>query len=188
MLRSAPKFYEIAKRIVEITENCIIVAHNAEFDYRILKTEFRRLGFDFKRKALCTVSLSQQLIPDQESYSLGKLVRALGHRANGDALATVQLFKILLNKDTEKSIVLNSIKTEQKDHTPSNLKYILEDLPAETGVYYIHNKQGDIIYIGKSSNIKKRVNQHFTGTNSKSKKIQLQVERVSAPEANSLRS
>lgn len=184
MLKSAPKFYEVAKRIVEITENCIIVAHNAEFDYRILKTEFRRLGFDFKRKALCTVSLSQQLIPDQDSYSLGKLVRALGipitdrHRANGDALATVQLFKILLNKDTEKSIVLNSIKTEQKDHTPSNLKYILEDLPAETGVYYIHNKQGDIIYIGKSSNIKKRVNQHFTGTNSKSKKIQLQVERV----------
>lgn len=184
MLSSAPKFYEVAKRIVEITEGCIIVAHNAEFDYRILKTEFNRLGFEFKRRALCTVSLSQQLIPEQESYSLGKLTRALGipisdrHRANGDALATVQLFKILLNKDTHKAIVQSSIKTDEKEKLPSNLKYIIEDLPSEIGVYYIYNHQGDIIYIGKSSNIKKRINQHFTGTNSKSKKIQLQVAKI----------
>ena len=71
MLRNAPKFYEVAKRIVEITEDCIIVAHNSSFDYRILKTEFKRLGFPFKRKTLCTVELSKQLIPDMESYSLG---------------------------------------------------------------------------------------------------------------------
>jgi len=45
MLRNAPKFYEVAKRIVEITKDCILVAHNASFDYRILRTEFRRLGF-----------------------------------------------------------------------------------------------------------------------------------------------
>ena len=93
MLRNAPKFYEVAKRIVEITTNCIIVAHNAKFDYRILRTEFKRLGFDFQRKSLCTVELSKKLIPDMPSYSLGKLVRALGiplsdrHRANGDAQA-----------------------------------------------------------------------------------------------------
>src|SRR6056300_1743411 len=53
MLLNAPKFYEVAKRIVEITEDCIIVAHNSSFDYRILKTEFKRLGFPFKRKTLC---------------------------------------------------------------------------------------------------------------------------------------
>ena len=70
MLRSAPKFYEVAKRIVEITEGCILVAHNAQFDYRILKTEFRRLGFDFESENLCTVELSKQLIPDLPSYSL----------------------------------------------------------------------------------------------------------------------
>jgi DNA polymerase-3 subunit epsilon len=97
MLRNAPKFYEVAKRIVEITENCILVAHNADFDYRILKTEFNRLGFPFKRKTLCTVELAQKLIPEMESYSLGKLARALGiavsdrHRANGDALATIKI-------------------------------------------------------------------------------------------------
>ena len=38
MLRNAPKFYEVAKRIVEITEDCTLVAHNASFDYRMLST------------------------------------------------------------------------------------------------------------------------------------------------------
>ncbi len=63
MLASAPKFHEVAKRIVEITQDTVLVAHNAQFDYRILRTEFRRLGFNFERKTLCTVSLSKQLIP-----------------------------------------------------------------------------------------------------------------------------
>ena len=79
MLRSAPKFYEVAKRIVEITEDCILVAHNAQFDYRILKTEFRRLGFDFERENLCTVELSKKLIPDLPSYSLGKTCAFFRH-------------------------------------------------------------------------------------------------------------
>ena len=37
MLCNAPKFHEVAKRIVEITKDCILVAHNA-----ILTTEFLR--------------------------------------------------------------------------------------------------------------------------------------------------
>ena len=43
MLVNAPKFFEIAKRIVEITEDAVLVAHNADFDYRIIRTEFDRL-------------------------------------------------------------------------------------------------------------------------------------------------
>ncbi|NRR92610.1 GIY-YIG nuclease family protein [Winogradskyella undariae] len=184
MLKNAPKFYEVAKRIVEITEDCIIVAHNSSFDYRILKTEFKRLGFPFKRKTLCTVELSQQLIPDMPSYSLGKLTRSLGipisdrHRANGDAMATVKLFKMLLDKDLDKVIVKNAIKVEQKSKISTNLKDIIDKLPADTGVYYIHNADGEIIYIGKSNNIRKRIIQHFTGTNSKSKKLQKFVSTV----------
>ena len=184
MLRHAPKFYEVAKRILEITEDCVLVAHNAEFDYRILSMEFRRLGYNYQRKTLCTVELSKDLIPDQPSYSLGKLVRALGipvtdrHRASGDALATVKLFKLLLAKDTTKNIIQQSIKRNHKKKIDSKFSDILETLPTSTGVYYIHNTEGQIIYIGKSNNIKKRVNQHFIGTNSKSKKLQKQVNNV----------
>lgn len=191
MLRSAPKFYEVAKRIIEITEGCIVVAHNASFDYRILQTEFRRLGFDFKKPTLCTVELAKKLIPDQVSYSLGKLVRALGipmsdrHRASGDALATVKLFKMLLAKDIEKEILKSFVKTEIKSGMSPKLLDIVESLPTKTGIYYIHNEKGDLIYIGKSKNIKKRVNQHFTGSTHKCKKIQRDVFAVTYEETGS---
>lgn len=184
MLKNAPKFYEVAKRIVEITEGTILVAHNAKFDYRILRTEFKRLGFDFERETLCTVELAKDLIPDQKSYSLGKLVRALGipvndrHRAAGDAKATVKLFQLLLDKDTQKNIIQESIRKEPKFQMEPKLIDIVQDLPSITGVYYMHKSDGEIIYIGKSKNIKNRVNQHFTGTTPKSKKIQSQIAAV----------
>lgn len=191
MLRSAPKFYEVAKRIIEITEGCIIVAHNSSFDYRILRTEFDRLGYKYIRPTICTVELSKKLIPEQDSYSLGKLVRSLGipvtdrHRASGDALATVKLFKLLLSKDTTKEIVKEYIKTEVKPGMAPKLLDIVESLPNKVGIYYIHNEKGDLIYIGKSKNIKNRINQHFTSKVSKSIKIQKQVYAVTYEETGS---
>ena len=191
MLRSAPKFHEVAKRIIEITEGCIVVAHNSSFDYRILRTEFDRLGYKYIRQTICTVELSKKLIPEQESYRLGKLVRSLGipvtdrHRASGDALATVKLFKLLLSKDTTKEIVKEYIKTEVKPGMAPKLLDIVESLPSKVGIYYIHKENGDLIYIGKSKNIKNRINQHFTSKVSKSIKIQKEVYTVTYEETGS---
>lgn len=188
MLRNAPKFHEVAKRIIEITDDCTIVAHNAQFDNRILTTEFERLGYPFEKNMLCTVELSKKLIPDLPSYSLGKLVRSLGipitdrHRAQGDAKATVELFKLLLEKDIEKIIISDTIKKDPKRQLEPKLIDIIESAPTTTGVYYMHRKNGKIIYVGKSKNIKKRLIQHFTNDNKKSKKIQLEVVSVSYEE------
>lgn len=188
MLRNAPKFYEVAKRIIEITDGCTLVAHNAKFDNRILTTEFDRLGYDFDLNTLCTVELSKKLIPDLPSYSLGKLVRTLGiplsdrHRAQGDAKATVALFKLLLSKDTSKEIIQDLIKKDPKRQLEPKLIDIIKTAPTTTGVYYMHRKNGKIIYIGKSKNIKKRLTQHFTNDNRKSKRIQLEVTAVTYEE------
>ena len=191
MLQNAPKFYEIAKRIVEVTQDCVIVAHNSQFDYRILRTEFNRLGFDYVRQTLCTVELSKKLIPDKESYSLGKLVRSLGipvsdrHRATGDAQATVKLFKMLLAKDSSKTIIQQLVKSDNEKKLAPKLLNIVDKLPSSVGVYYIHKEDGSIIYIGKSKNIKRRVNQHFANDSAKSKKIQAQVTAVTYEETGS---
>lgn len=191
MLRNAPKFYEVAKRIIEITTDCIIVAHNAQFDYRILQLEFDRLGYDFQRKSLCTVELAQNLLPDQESYSLGKLVRNLGipitdrHRASGDALATVKLFKLLLAKDTQKKIIQEVIKLNPKKKIDTKLRDLIAEMPSTTGVFYMHNINGKVIFVGKSRNIKKRVTQHFTNDNRKSKQLQDEVQALSYEETGS---
>lgn len=184
MLQSAPKFYEVAKRIIEITDNCTLVAHNAQFDYRILQTEFKRLGYDYQRKSLCTVELSKELLPEQPSYSLGKLVRALGipvsdrHRANGDAMATVKLFKLLLSKDINKKIVQNNIRQEQVGQLNPRLIEIVEQLPNDIGVFYMYNAEGELIYLSKSSSIRKRVNKIFINSAPKNRKIQKEVKTV----------
>ncbi len=184
MLRTAPKFHEVAKRIVEITEDSVLIAHNAQFDYRILRTEFRRLGYNFERKTLCTVDLAKTLLPDAESYSLGKLVRSLGiplsdrHRANGDALATLKLFELLLTKDLDKEIVSKVIREKTHGELSEKQLDIVQQMPSETGLYFMHNKDGEVIFFGKSSNIKKRVNQHFTKKGSKARLLQKETKKI----------
>jgi len=184
MLRTAPKFHEVAKRIIEITQDAVIVAHNAQFDYRILRTEFRRLGYNYERKTLCTVDLSKSLLPDAESYSLGKLVRSLGipvsdrHRANGDALATMKLFKLLLAKDSEKTIIQEVIRKEAHGELSEKQLDIVKSMPNETGLFYLHNKDGDIIYLSRSTDIKKRVNQLFTKSGEQSRKLIKETKKV----------
>lgn len=99
MVEDAPKFHEIADEIERMTRGCIFVAHNVNFDYNVLRGEFRAIERDFYRKKLCTVRLSRKLIPKLYSYSLGKLCTSLGiplnnrHRAEGDTDATVLLFQ-----------------------------------------------------------------------------------------------
>lgn len=191
MLRNAPKFYEVAKRIIEITEDCTFVAHNASFDYRMMCTEFNRLGYTYVRPTLCTVALSKKLMPEQTSYKLGTLVRSLGiplsdrHRAAGDARATVKLLQLLLDKDVGKQIVKEVLRSKEQDQETRKFLHLVDQVKSTTGVYYLHNQKGDVIYIGKSTNMRKRVNQHFTGKSRKSLKLQLETHSVSVEETGS---
>lgn len=191
MLRSAPKFFEVAKRILEITDGCIMVAHNAPGDYRLLRNEFRRLGYDFQIHTLCTVELAQKLLPEQPAYSLGKLVRALGlpiadrHRATGDAMATLKLFKLLLAKDTGKEIARELVRTEVEKGLEPKLFELTEALPSRTGVYYVHREDGSVLYVGRSKNMRKHLTQHFTGTSRISKRITSEIFTVTYDETGS---
>lgn len=105
MVQDAPKFYEVAKKIIELTNGRTFIAHNVNFDYKFVQAEYKRLGYEYRKKTMCTVKLSRKLLPGHSSYSLGKLCSDLGieingrHRAAGDALATVKLFEILMEKN-----------------------------------------------------------------------------------------
>lgn len=102
MVKNAPKFYEIARKIVELTQDKVFVAHNVSFDYRFIQEEFKRLGYDYERKTMCTVRMGRKFLPGYKSYSLGKICEEMGisiigrHRAAGDALATVKLFELIM--------------------------------------------------------------------------------------------
>ncbi len=170
MVEDAPKFYEIAKQIVELTEGRTFVAHNARFDYSFIRQEFKSLGFNYKRSILDTVALSRKLLPGHRSYSLGNICKDLRitiegrHRAAGDALATVKLFEILVAKDS----LLNGSKNRLMRNTRTsklNPKLDLSKLdliPDEPGIYYFYNEKGDLIYIGKSRNLQQRISTHLS--------------------------
>ena len=119
MVAGAPRFFEIAKEVHQITENRVFVAHNVAFDYNIIRSEFKELGADFRRKKACTVRLSRKIFPGLKSYSLGKLCVSLNipihdrHRATGDAKATTILLEMLLNKG--KSQVETAAKGKNKE-------------------------------------------------------------------------
>ncbi|MHA7059662.1 exonuclease domain-containing protein [Aquimarina sp. M1] len=169
MVRSAPRFHEIAERIIEITTGAIFVAHNVNFDYNVIKGEFKILGYSFVRKKLCTVRLSRKLIPGMFSYSLGKLCSSLNipledrHRAEGDTDATVILFQRILSLDADFAVINKFLHVRSKEATlPPNLKAEnIEELPEETGIYLFKDQKGKVIYAGKAKNIKQRVISHF---------------------------
>jgi len=192
MVRTAPRFYEIAKKVEEITKDTIFVAHNVNFDYNIIRDEFKSLGFDFKRKKLCTVRLSRKIIPGLKSYSLGNICIsenieiAARHRAKGDAEATVELFRRLIERDD--NFIINSFlnpKSRQATLPPLLDKEVVDNLPEKHGVYYFKNLQKETIYVGKANNIKQRVISHFYDKKKKEITMCLETSNITYKETGS---
>ena len=178
MVENAPRFHQVAKKILEMTDGRIFVAHNVGFDYGFVKEEFHSLGYKFQREKLCTVKLSRKLIPGRISYSLGHLCASLNipiegrHRAEGDAVATAQLFDLLLRLKAANPQYKNMGVEEIMGRRIDKIKqYILKKLPEECGVYYFLDKEGNIIYIGKSTNMYQRALSHFNTKETKSKRM-----------------
>jgi DNA polymerase-3 subunit epsilon len=184
MVKTAPKFHEIAKRIVEITANTTLVGHNIDFDYRMLRQSFQRLGYDFKINTLDTIPLAKKLIPDEVSYSLGKLVKSLGipltnhHRAEGDARATLELFKLLVSKDTENEIVQNQYDESNAKTYINKIKILTQDLPNEKGFVYFQDEAGKIIFSDHVQDINKFSKKIFNSKSAKWEAIQKGVEQI----------
>ncbi len=172
MVENAPKFYEVAKKIIELTDSAVFVAHNVSFDYGFIQAAFKDLGYNYHRKTLCTVRMSRTVFPGHSSYSLGNICQSLGisiqnrHRALGDAKATAILFdKILKSEHQLTNDIKNASIVTPKKLPPLLKEEALSKIPTGvTGVYYFHNSNGDVIYVGKSNDIKKRILQHFAGT------------------------
>ncbi|WP_299012129.1 exonuclease domain-containing protein [uncultured Polaribacter sp.] len=186
MVRNAPKFYEIAEQVEKITKDLIFVAHNVNFDYNIIRDEFKNLGFDWKRKKLCTVRLTRKIVPGLPSYSLGNICSGENipingrHRAKGDAEATVELLRRLIERD--QNFIINSFlnaRSKQATLPPLLDKQTVDNLPENFGVYYFKNAAKEIIYVGKANNIKQRVISHFYDKKKKEQQMCLEIAHIS---------
>ena len=111
MAAKAPRFNEVADEVRRVVDGAVFVAHNAPFDWRFLSTELDWAGAGpLRGRVLCTVRLARRLVPEVSRRSLDALSWFFGienvarHRAFGDARATADIFRILLDRLDELEI------------------------------------------------------------------------------------
>jgi DNA polymerase III subunit epsilon len=170
MVADAPLFSEIAPNIHSLLKGRIFVAHNVNFDYTFLRSQFKEAGYEWQARKLCTIRMVKKAFPGLKRYGLDHLCDHFGigneqrHRATGDALATTTLFEMVLAKGGEQ-IIKDFLKKESRQQIlPPNLpEQQMKSLPYEPGVYYFHDSKGKVIYVGKAKSLRQRVISHFTG-------------------------
>ena len=174
MVQDAPKFFQIAKKIVELTEDRIFVAHNVFFDYRFLQREFQELGFSFRRDVLCTVRLARRAFPGLPSYSLSnlskhfQLTRVNEHRALDDTRACWEVFR------RASEVIHVSAQESLSPKLPAGLSEdTLDRLPTRPGTYAFYTKAGILLYIGKAKSLRARVTQHFQTVGQKKHELEM---------------
>jgi DNA polymerase III subunit epsilon len=104
MVAGAPRFAEVAAEVGRVLAGAVFTAHNAPFDWRFVKAELDRAGGSLDGVPLCTVRMARKLVPELRSRSLDSLTSFFNipvdgrHRAYGDAVATAELFRRLLER------------------------------------------------------------------------------------------
>lgn len=189
MVAQAPRFENLAAEVMDRLAGRVFVAHNARFDYAFLKNEFKRIGQDFRATVLCTVKLSRKLFPQHARHNLDSLVARHGlivgdrHRALGDA-RLIHQFWSRLGAEIEPAILAAAVaKLTARPSLPAGLEQgAIDALPEGAGVYLFYGENELPLYVGKSTEIRKRVLSHFAADHATAKEMSLaqQVRRIEA--------
>jgi DNA polymerase III subunit epsilon len=103
----APAFEDVASEIHTLFQDAVFVAHNVNFDYGFMKSEFAQVGTDFRKDRFCTVKLSRTLFPEHKSHALDRIIERHGftvenrHRAFDDAEILYKFYLHLLHERKE---------------------------------------------------------------------------------------
>lgn len=149
-LQEAPKFYEVAESIKLRLEGAVFVSHNTDFDLGLLRRKFQEMGQELRVKNFCTLKVAQYEIPGLKNYNLDALCSFFGikikdrHRATGDALATLDLFKELweLRQKTVQTI----------RYLPHHEK-LLKKISSKSGLLMFKDEQGRVIHFEVAQNM-----------------------------------
>jgi len=189
MVAAAPTFAELADEVRRRLDGRLFVAHNARFDYGFLKNEFARLGVDFRATVLCTVKLSRKLYPEHRKHSLDSLIERYGlaagdrHRALADARLIHQFWRHLSASFDAEQIAGAVDQLTARPSLPPHLDAAaIEALPEGHGVYLFYGENDLPLYVGKSREIRQRVQAHFAADHASAKEMSLsqQVRRIEA--------
>ena len=179
-LAGAPLFDRMASKIMELLSDSVIVGHNIQFDVKFLEAEFLNAGFEsFKPVTFCTLRGAKRLYPQLKSKRLESvrdhlnIAPGVTHRAYSDAMATAEIFLKMADK-LKKEFQLSRLQDllgfqyipprDISRKFPQTLKQTGFEIPAIPdlpGNYWFLDDSDNIIYIGKSKTLRKRLSQHL---------------------------
>jgi DNA polymerase-3 subunit epsilon len=179
LITGAPRLASVLPSVLEFLRGAVLVAHNAPFDSSFLRAACERHGQAWPRPpVLCTARLARAVLPVEEAPSvrLGALARLFGtatrptHRALADARATVEVLHRLLervgNLGVQSLEELLALARDSAPHRPTQSmrrKRVLADgLPAAPGVYLFRGPRDQVLYVGTSGDLRRRVRSYFT--------------------------
>ena len=172
MVEGSPDIETALAGFVAFAGHDVLVAHNAPFDLRFLNYERRRLaGRYFTQPWLDTLTLARRLLNGRvPRHDLGTLavwadttVRPM-HRALPDAEATAEVLLALLELLDERGI--DSLERAVAFAGAGGARHahklaLADDLPAQPGVYLMRDHGGGVLYVGKATNLRRRVRSYF---------------------------
>ncbi len=168
MVRGAPLFEEIADEVAERLAGRLFVAHDARFDHGFLRRELGRVGLKLSGPVICTVKLSRRLDREERAHHLDAVIERYQlacdrrHRALPDARALWQLWRALPARHAREDVDRALAEIVNARAVPAHLAPRLGDeLPERPGVYRFYGEEGALLYVGKASNIRERVFQHW---------------------------
>ncbi|WP_232662241.1 DEDD exonuclease domain-containing protein [Pseudonocardia sp. TRM90224] len=179
MVQGAPPFSAVLPSLLEFLSGCVLVAHNAPFDTGFLRAACERNGHRWPRPpVLCTARLARAVLGRDEAPSvrLGALAKLFDtattptHRALADARATVEVLHQLMervgNIGVQSLEELLSMASESAPHRPTQQqrkkRVLAERAPSAPGVYLFRGPRDEVLYVGTSGDLRRRVRSYFT--------------------------
>jgi DNA polymerase-3 subunit epsilon len=185
MVAGAPGLPALLPAFLEFTGDAVLVAHNAPFDIGFLKAACAEQGRDWPgNQVLDTARLARQVVtrdeaPNCKLSSLARLFRAgtvPDHRALSDARATVDVLHGLLERLGNLGVrSLDELSTFSSRVSPAQRRkrHLAEALPSAPGVYLFADERGEVLYVGKSKNLRARVRTYFTAAETRGRMAEM---------------
>lgn len=181
MVAGAPRENAVIPSFLEFAHGSVLVAHNAPFDIGFLKAAAKRLGAPWPgARVVDTVALARRLVTRDESPNnkLASLAALFGatqtpdHRALHDARATVDVLHALLGRAGSLGVTtLEELAgfTTRVTEMQRRKRHLADNLPSAPGVYMFKDHAGKVLYVGTSTDIRRRVKSYFTAAEQRSR-------------------